>query len=63
MKDKANISRITAEAGGRAKTEFTDRVRLWAEAEAEEKEKAETDQASKKAKSEAEERARATVRV
>ena len=57
MKEKANITRITAEAGGRANAEAAER----------EKENAEiarvAAQASEKAKAEAEERKRETVRV
>ena len=33
-KEKANITRITAEDGGRAKAEAAKRGRAWAEAEA-----------------------------
>ena len=36
-KEKANIARITAEAGGRANAEVAERARAWDEAEAKEK--------------------------
>ena len=45
--EKAQIVRIAAEAGGRAKTEATERVREWAEAQ--EKEKAGIDRFSAQA--------------
>ena len=65
-KEKAKIARISAKAGGRAKTEVAERVRAWSKAEVEAKEKSDitrfTAQASEKAKAEAEERARAAVR-
>ena len=64
-KEKANIARITAEAGGRANAEATERARAWSEAEA--KEKAEiarvTAHDRKKGKAEAEKRTRSTLRV
>ena len=64
-KEKSNIARITAEAGGRSNSEAAERARAWSEAEA--KGKAEISRVAaqdiNKGKAEAEERARTTLRV